>query len=123
MRKSLAILMCCAVFLVGVMAFVTSADARRGGVRMGGGHASVGRAYRGNVSINRSTTRNVNRTVNRQYVYRNGRRGYWRNGVWVVAPAVAGGTYGYRAACSYEYRRWQSTGSSYWRNRYYQCVN
>jgi hypothetical protein len=65
-------------------------------------------------------TRNVARDVNRRYVYHNGRRGYWRNGVWVALP-VAGA--GYVASCAYEYNRWQSTGSSYWRDRYYQCAN
>ena len=49
-------------------------------------------------NVNRNVTRNVNRNVNRRYVYRNGRWGYWRNGVWIaVAPAVAGATYVARA--------------------------
>ena len=132
MRKLLIVSMCYAVVVAGVMAFLTPADARRGGARMGGhamGHAGGGRALRGNVnrnrvtsrSINRNVTRNVSRTVNRQYVYRNGRRGYWRNGVWVLAPAVAGAAY--VASCAYEYGRWQSTSSTYWRDRYYACVN
>ena len=95
-------------------------------------HARVSRTYRANVNRNwtasRSVNRNVNinrnvtRNVNRRYVYRNGVRGYWRNGVWVVAPAVAGAAYA-ASSCAYEYRRWQSTGSTYWRDRYYQCAN
>ena len=101
MRKLLTMLAWGAIFLAGV-GFLTPADARRGGgVRMGGGH-SIGhaRGYRGNltrnVAVGRSVNRNVNvnrtvnRNVNRQYVYRNGRRGYWRNGIWVAAPVVAG---------------------------------
>jgi hypothetical protein len=56
--------------------------------------------------------------VDGQYVYRNGHWGYWHNGVWVAAPA-----FGYGAVCAYEYRRWRSTGSSYWRNRYRRCVS
>jgi hypothetical protein len=106
---------------------------------MGGGHAfahaRVGRAHPGhvhrnrvahhninmnrNVNIKRNVARHVDRNVNR-YVYRNGRRGFWRNGVWVAAPVVAGTAY--VASCAYEYNRWQSTGSAYWRDRYYQCV-
>ena len=139
MRKLFFFLVCSAAFLVGVVAFLTPADARRGGgVRMGGhamGAAGGRRAYRGNgnrnlaarrnvnrtANINRNVTRNVDRNVNRRYVYRNGVRGYWRNGVWVVAPAVAGATY--VASCAYEYGRWQSTGSTAWRDRYYQCAN
>jgi hypothetical protein len=140
MRKRLVTLVG-AVFVAGLLAFLATADARRGGFHggfhggfRGGGHAFrpayAGGAYRGHVNrnfnanrnINRNVTRNVNRTVNRQYVYRNGRRGYWRNGVWIAVPAVAGATYGYVASCAYEYRRWQNTGSAYWRDRYYQCA-
>lgn len=125
MQKAVVVLACAAVlFLLGAMAFLAPADARRGGgVRGGGhfaGHAAGGRVYRGrNVRRNVNRTRNVN--VNRRYVYRNGRRGYWRNGVWVVVPAVAGATY--VASCTYEYGRWQATGSTYWRDRYYRCAN
>jgi hypothetical protein len=25
--------------------------------------------------------------------------------------------------CSYSYRKWQATGSAYWRSRYYECRN
>ena len=133
MRKVLIVSACCAVVVASVMAFLTPADARHGGGdRMGGhaiGHAGGGRALRGNVnrnrvvshSINRNVTRNVSHTVNRHYVYRNGRRGYWRNGMWVLAPAVAGAAY--VASCAYEYGRWQSTASAYWRDRYYACAN
>jgi hypothetical protein len=74
-----------------------------------------------NINVNRNVARHVDRDVNRHYVYRNGRRGYWRNGIWVLAPVVASGAY--VASCSYEYNRWQSTGSTYWRDRYYQCAN
>ena len=74
-----------------------------------------------NVNVNRDINRNVSRNVNvnRTYAYRNGRRGYWRNGVWVVAPAVAGATY--VASCGYQYSRWQATGSTYWRDLYNAC--
>ena len=146
MRKLFAMLLCGGVLLAGVVASLTPADARRGGFHRGGGGHAIGHARAGrsinrnrnvnisrsrNVNINRSRnvninrnrniTRNVARNVNRRYVYRNGRRGYWRNGLWVVAPAVAGATY--VASCVYEYGRWQRTGSTYWRDRYYQCAN
>jgi hypothetical protein len=97
----------------------------------GGGHVAragtVNRNWSANRNINSSISRNVNvnRNINRNvnvtrtYAYRNGRRGYWRNGVWVVAPAVAGATY--VASCGYQYSRWQATGSTYWRDLYYQC--
>ena len=84
---------------------------------------NINRDISRNVNVNRNINRNVSRNVNvnRNYAYRNGRRGYWRNGVWVVAPAVAGATY--VASCGYQYSRWQATGSAYWRDRYYQCSN
>lgn len=121
MWKSLIVLACGAMLSVGVAASsLTPAEARRGGVHIGGhggGHVRAGRAFRGhvnrNVNINRNVARHVDRNVTRRYVY--------RNGVWIVAPAVAGATY--VASCAYEYGRWQSTGSSYWRDRYYQCTN
>lgn len=137
MLKLLATFLCgAALFLLSVAVHQSPADARRG-FHGGGhamGHARAGRAYRGgNVRVNRNVNarrnvnrnvnvnRTVNRNVNRRYVYRNGQRGYWRNGVWIVAPAVAAA--GYVASCAYEYNRWQSTGSTYWRDRYYQCAN
>ena len=122
--------------IVFLMVLATPADARRGGgFHAGRGHASVHRgANFRNVNINRNVSRaninrnvNVNRNVNfnrsvnvnRRYVYRNGQRGYWRNGVWVAVPAAVG----YVASCANERRQWQATGSAYWRDRYYQCIN
>jgi hypothetical protein len=84
-------------------------------------HRNINRSGSRNINrdANRTVNRNVNRTVNRNFVWHNGRRGYWRNGVFIAVPAVAGATY--VASCTYEYSRWQSTGSSYWRDRYYAC--
>jgi hypothetical protein len=126
--KKITTLVSAVVFL---MLLATPADARRGGgLHVGRGHATVHRSvnfhrsaninrnvYR-SANINRNVNRNVN--VNRRYVYRNGLRGYWRNGVWVAAPAAA---VGYVASCANERRQWQATGSAYWRDRYYQCAN
>jgi hypothetical protein len=128
--------------IIFLLVLATPADARRGGGFHGGRGASVHRsanfrnvninrnAYRANVNrnVNVNRTMNVNRdvninrsvNVNRRYVYRNGQRGYWRNGAWVAAPAAA---VGYVASCANERRQWQLTGSAYWRGRYYQCIN
>lgn len=134
MRQFLFTLVCSTALLPGLTIFSGTADARHFGG--GGGHANVGRVTSHNVNrninrnvtrnvnrsvdrnVNRNVTRNVSRDVNRGYAYHNGRRGYWRNGVWVALPVAAG----YAASCAYEYNRWQSTGSSYWRDRYYQCA-
>src|SRR5262245_35905294 len=135
MRKFLILLACGAVFSL-LAAFLSTADARRGGggVHMGGhsfGHVRAGGTYGGhvnrnvaanrNMNVNRNFNRNVdrnvnrnvnvnrdvnvnrnvnvNRDVNRRYVYRDGRRGYWRNGVWIAAPLAAGAV-GYVASCA-----------------------
>jgi hypothetical protein len=139
MRNVLTVSVGIAVFLVGTAALQTPADARQvGGVRAGGG----GMAYRETVNRNFSASRNINRNaninrnvnvnrnvnrnvnVNRSYAYRNGRRGYWRNGVWIAAPAIAGATYGYvGSSCNYLYNQWQKTNSVYWRDRYRRCAN
>lgn len=140
MRKSIAILVCGTMLFVGVMALLAPADAgRRGGARghhhamahRGGGHRhhaahrGVNRSYAASRSFNRNVNINRNLNVNRRYVYRNGVRGYWRNGVWIAAPLAVGAGVagaGYVAACAYEYNRWQATGSPYWRDRYYRCA-
>ena len=81
--------------------------------------ANVNRNVNRNVIVNR----NVARNVDRKYVYRNGQRGYWRNGVWILAPAAAA-TYGYiGTSCDYLFKEWQATGSVDARDGYYQCVN
>jgi hypothetical protein len=97
-------------------------------MRAHSGNIHVNRAR--NVNVNRARNVNVNRTrnvdtnrnvnVNRRYVYRNGQRGYWRNGVWIAAPLAAGAAY-VAGSCTYEYNRWRATGSRYWRDRYNQC--
>jgi hypothetical protein len=124
MRKSLAILACGALLFLGVMATLAPADARRAGARSGGHHAmahmGAHRGYAAGRAVNRNVNINRNLNVSRRYVYRNGVRGYWRNGVWIAAPLVAGA--GYVAACAYEYNRWRATGSPYWRDRYYRCA-
>ncbi len=143
MRKSLKVVVCALLGVAGMLVLLSlPADARRGGEEEARGcmhtlggvargrHVSVNRSYARNVNrnVNRNVTRvnvnpnvNVNRNVNRRYVQRNGRWGYWRNGVWVAAPLAAGAGY-VAATCTYEYNRWKSTGSSYWRDRYYQCA-
>jgi hypothetical protein len=140
MRNLLTASVGIAVLFVGAVVFQSPADARRGGGvhRGGGGHVgtvnrnfSASRNINRNVNVNRNINRSVNvnrnvaRTANRNinYVYRNGQRGYWRNGLWIAAP-VAAATYGYAASsCSYLYNQWQKTNSAYWRDRYNRCVN
>jgi hypothetical protein len=146
MRNVLTASIGIAAFLLGATALQVPADARQvGGVRVGGGnfHAgTVNRNFSANRNINRSVNRNVSRNaninrnvdinrnrnvnVNRnvKYGYRNGQRGYWRNGVWIAAPLAAGTAYGYAgSSCNYLYDQWQKTNSVYWRDRYRRCTN
>jgi hypothetical protein len=77
-----------------------------------------------NVSRNVNVNGNVAGTTDRniKYVYRNGQRGYWRNGAWIAAPAVGAAIYGYvPSSCAYQYGKWQVTGSTYWRDLYNAC--
>ena len=152
MRNRLTVSVGLAVLFFGAAALQSPADARRGGGvhRGGGGHvgtvnrnfsatrnvsrnvnvnrnANINRNINRNVIANRNVnvTRNVARTADRniKYEYRNGRRGYWRNGVWILAPAAAV-TYGYiGASCDYLFKEWQATSSTDARDSYYQCVN
>ena len=137
MRNMLATSLGIAGLLVGATAMLMPAHARPigSGVHMGGGRAVYrapgGSAYRATVNRNRTISRNINPNVsinrnvnvNRKYVVRNGKRGYWRNGVWIAAP-LAGAAYGYGgSSCNYLYNQWQKTNSAYWRNRYQQCAN
>jgi hypothetical protein len=139
MRNLLTASVGIAGLLIGATAMLSPADARQiGGVYVGGGHAVYrapgGSAYRATVNRNRSISSNINRgispnvtinrnvNVNRKYAYRNGQRGYWRNGVWIVAPLA--GAYGYGgSSCNYLYNQWQQTNSVYWRDRYRRCAN
>jgi hypothetical protein len=132
MRNVLTASIGIAAFLLGATALQVPADARQvGGVRVGGGNFHAGTVNRNfsanrninrNVDINRNRNVNVNRNV--KYGYRNGRRGYWRNGVWIAAPLAAGAAYGYAgSSCNYLYNQWQKTNSVYWRDRYRRCTN
>lgn len=38
-----------------------------------------------------------------------------------AASGIAGSTY--VDSCSYQFRRWRQTRSTYWRDRYYDCVD
>jgi len=83
-------------------------------------NVNVNRNFNRTVNVNRNVGVNRNVNVNRRYVYHNGQLGYWRNGAWVAASAAAAG---YVASCAGERRQWLATGSTYWRDRYYQCMN
>jgi len=112
---------------------------RRGGGGYRGGRSFRGHSFRGGRSVYRggfSSGRRFSsrryygggRSYGRHYAYYGGRRHRhgWRRSVIIGAgiPFFYGaGYYGgsYYRGCGYYYRKWQRTGSRYWRNRYYDC--
>src|SRR5262245_24286662 len=48
------------------------------------------------------------------------RAGRWVNGVWVVGGVASSVAVGTASNCGYYWRKWKETGSSYWRERYYE---
>ena len=137
MKHATSIIAGVAALIFVSMSIVIPAEARRG--FSGGGHhvsRNVGRHYAGNVG--RYAGRNVGHYAGGYYAGRNVGRyarnydygyrgryyrgpGHWVNGVW-VATGVAAGAAAVRNSCNYYYRRWQATGSSYWRNLYAECT-
>lgn len=83
--------------LTGVVSAVEARDGQRSGARMHDGvrdHAGRNRdGYRG---------RNHDRSAGRAL-----------RGVIILGEGARG--------CSHEYRKWQATGSRYWRSRYHDC--
>lgn len=99
-------------FLIGTASMPTQSDARR----MAHPHA---RAH-----VAAHNARVYRRGYRRGYTANHWRRGRWVNGVWVagaVATGVAAGAVAASNTCTYYWNRWKATGSSYWRNRYYDA--
>jgi hypothetical protein len=93
--------------LAAAMGMAFQAEARR----FGGGHVHARPHVRAHVAA--SSARAAAHTV--RHVRRAGR---WVNGVWVVGGVAASVAVGTASNCSYYYRKWKQTGSSYWRSRY-----
>ena len=91
----------------------------------GGGGRSMNGGGR-SMSSNRSSN-GPRVSGNRVYGYQaqgHNNRGHRHRGHGGIGVYGYSGDYGYyNGTCAYEYNRWQSTGSSYWRDRYYQCTN
>ncbi|AHB49980.1 hypothetical protein W911_04915 [Hyphomicrobium nitrativorans NL23] len=88
--------------ITGMVSTAEAKDSQRSGVqkhygggdRVGKKHADHrGKSYRG-----RNHDRSVGRALRSVIIFGEGARG-----------------------CSYEYRKWQATGSRYWRSRYHDC--
>ena len=82
------------------------------------------------ISLDRQTVDVAQRKANK-WKYKSQRRGNWRinrynrrgnlrfyrNGLQIIIGNSR------RNTCRTSYRKWQVTGSRYWRNRYYECRN
>ena len=93
----------------------------RGGGRSFGGRSHGGRSFGRSFSGGRHFRggRHYGRHYGHHRHGRHHRRGYiYGAGI----PFFYGGYGYYGGGCGYYYRKWQRTGSRYWRNRYYACA-
>ena len=125
MKSSTSIIAFIAALLFVSMITVIPAEARRGFSGHVGGH-HVGR------NVGHYAHRNVGHYAGKDvghyargydHGYRYGRYyrgpGRWVNGLWVATGVAAGAV---TNNCNYYYRQWKATGSSYWRDRYANCI-
>ncbi|MEQ1576567.1 MAG: hypothetical protein ABL894_02835 [Hyphomicrobium sp.] len=111
--------------LLGTFATVAQAEIRRNGD--GGNRQSAITNNLSNRPVNRGkhyNGRSSNRSGYSSYSSRKYYRSYGNNyrnrggngfGIYLDLDSNSSG-------CSYSYRKWQVTGSRYWRARYYDCV-
>jgi len=97
---------------------------RRGGGFRGGrsfGRSYGGRRHYGGRSYGRRHYGGRHYGHRHHRHHRHGR--YYRRGYLYGAgiPLLYGGL-SYYGGCGYYYRKWQRTGSRYWRSRYYSCI-
>lgn len=91
--------------VIGCTAMVTSADARDGESREARKHYGGGEQSRRHLGNSRRETYHDR--------HRDLSVGRGLRGVIILGEGDGG--------CAYEYRRWQATGSRYWRSRYRDC--
>jgi hypothetical protein len=120
MTRKLLALAACALTVLLMSSPFDSADARgrgHGGWSGGGRSLSVGRSF--------SAPRFYGGSSYRSYAWAGPRihhRRHFRRGIIVGAP-LAYGAYYYGSGCEWLRRRALYTGSGYWWNRYYACVD
>ncbi len=120
MRKTSFTMATAAVF-VGLLSSFSTVAVAEPNVRIVRPHhdGGVSRNYvnrdrnRGNFAQRRYYSDNDrNNNYNRRH---RGQRGFGFGGISIDLGGASG--------CGYSYRKWQSTGSRYWRSRYYDCVS
>ncbi len=85
----------------------------------GGGHAHVA-SHAGSRGHGGAKVGNVHSHSNVRHA---GNYGHRRHGNGLVGLAVGAGIYAAGSGdCGYYYRKWQATGSQYWRSRYDACT-
>jgi hypothetical protein len=123
MTKKLVAVAALALAAVVVGSTFDTAEARRGGGGWhGGGARFVGRSFGGGSFRAFRAGPSIGRVYAGGYRHRHFRRGI---GFVGVPLAAYGGYYAYGGGygCGWLYRRAVYTGSGYWWNQYYACVN
>lgn len=114
MRSKVFALAAASVAALLVWSTFDTAEARRGGGFRGGGGHFHGGGFRGGPRFHGGGFRNY---------------GFARRGLYFAAPFAAYGGYRYYngyyggGGCEWLRRRAANTGSRYWWNRYYGCIN
>jgi hypothetical protein len=102
----------------GVSAVVPNRGANHGNVVR---HRNAGENHAGN--NNHHGRRHGNFVVNRDYSDNDGDYGrHHRRHRGIGFGGVSINLGDIDSSCRYSYRKWQNTGSRYWRTRYYDCV-
>jgi hypothetical protein len=113
--------------IVGTLSTAATAEVRNhrngGNFQQGLSQNHVNRG--GNWQNRRYSGNWQNRSHRRNYAYGNGYYGnsygrrYGRNNGFGIYLNLGDNN---SSGCGYSYRKWQNTGSRYWRSRYYNCV-
>jgi hypothetical protein len=100
--------------LLGTFSTVAVADTT---VRIGRSHHDGGlaRSHDNRGNFNQRRNYNYNDDYDNSYRRHNRQRGFGFGGITIDLGGNSG--------CGYSYRKWQATGSRYWRERYYDCVS
>ncbi len=106
------ILLASSAAILAVTGMISAVDAAKAGRNSGAKqhqsgavkHSSAGKHSAGKRHGNYNRRRGNNNNVARRAL----------RGVFIAGTS---------SGCSYSYRKWQATGSGYWRSRYYDCRN
>ncbi len=90
-----------------------AAAADKHGSRGAGARHHAGATMQHHSVVRHGATRNARHAGNNRGHHRFGHSGY--GGIYLYSGEING--------CGHAYRKWQATGSRYWRSRYYDCLD